>query len=116
MFSLPTFAPQYRDMLARGGRQGVSLEDKSRTGVWVPLAWLQTGTKAKSSSWKPFTAEELQNIYGRSQPTPEREAEAMSNIPPPELTQNLPQHPAPSSARTPAAQLIYVFCSNRFRI
>jgi len=68
---VPTFAPQYRDMLARGGRHGVSLEDKSRAGVWVPLAWLQTGAKAKSSNWKPFTAEELQSIYGRSQPTPE---------------------------------------------
>jgi len=66
---VPTFAPQYRDMLARGGRHGVSLEDKTRAGVWVPLAWLQTGAKAKSS-WKPFTAEQLQAIYGRSQPTP----------------------------------------------
>lgn len=63
---VPTFAPQYRDMLARGGRPGVSLEDKTRTGVWVPLAWLQ-GLRAPAK-WTPFTPEQLQTIYGREAP------------------------------------------------
>jgi hypothetical protein len=65
---VPTFAPQYRDMVARGGRPGVSLEDKTRTGVWVPLAWLQ-GLRAPAK-WTPFTPEQLQAIYGREQPKP----------------------------------------------
>jgi len=37
---VPSFAPQYRDMVARGGKPGVSLEDENRGGVWVPLEWL----------------------------------------------------------------------------
>jgi hypothetical protein len=37
---VPTIAPQYRNMVERGGRPGFSLEDKTRAGVWVPHAWL----------------------------------------------------------------------------
>jgi hypothetical protein len=37
---VPTFAPQYAAMVARGGIPGVSLEDENRRGVWVPLEWL----------------------------------------------------------------------------
>jgi hypothetical protein len=59
---VPTFAPQYRDMVARGGRQGVSLEDKNRTGVWVPLSWLQ-GQRRTVEGWKQFSADELLAKY-----------------------------------------------------
>ena len=38
---VPTYAPQYRDMVDRGGIPGVSLEDNRRGGVWVPLEWLK---------------------------------------------------------------------------
>jgi hypothetical protein len=48
---VPTFAPQYSDMVARGGRPGVSLEDKDRAGVWVRLSWLQ-GKAQSMGSWK----------------------------------------------------------------
>ena len=34
---VPTYAPQYRDMVDRGGIPGVSLENSGRVGVWVPL-------------------------------------------------------------------------------
>jgi hypothetical protein len=37
---VPTFAPQYAAMVARGGLPGVSIEDKNRNGVWVPREWL----------------------------------------------------------------------------
>jgi hypothetical protein len=50
---VPTFAPQYSDMVSRGGKPGVSLEDKNRAGVWARLSWLQgkvTGT------WKQAAA------------------------------------------------------------
>lgn len=36
---VPIFAPQYAKMVERGGRPGFSLEDKTRSGVWVPQAW-----------------------------------------------------------------------------
>ena len=48
---VPTFAPQYADLVARGGKPGVSLEDKNRAGVWVRLSWLQ-GRAQSMGSWK----------------------------------------------------------------
>lgn len=38
---VPTFAPQYVKMVECGGRPGFSLEDKTRSGVWVPQGWLK---------------------------------------------------------------------------
>ncbi len=66
---VPTFAPQYAEMVNRGGRPGFSLEDKTRAGVWVPHKWFDE-IKAKPA-WKPYTPEQLQAIYGREQPKPE---------------------------------------------
>jgi len=59
---VPQFAPQYRDMVARGGRPGVSLEDKNRSGVWVRLSWLQGQAKA-APTWRQFSADELLAKY-----------------------------------------------------
>ena len=59
---VPTFAPQYAEMHKRGGRPGVSLEDKSRTGVWVPLSWLQ-GQRQAAAAWRQFSADELLAKY-----------------------------------------------------
>jgi len=47
---VPTFAPQYADVVARGGKPGVSLEDKNRAGVWVRLSWLQG--RSLPGNWK----------------------------------------------------------------
>jgi hypothetical protein len=38
---VPTYAPQFQDMVDRGGIPGVSLENSGRGGVWVPLEWLK---------------------------------------------------------------------------
>jgi hypothetical protein len=45
---VPSFAPQYADMCKRAEQEpperaqyGHSLEDKNRTGIWVPLEWLK---------------------------------------------------------------------------
>jgi hypothetical protein len=38
---VPTFAPRYQEMVERGGRPGVSLEDSARGGVWIPRDWYQ---------------------------------------------------------------------------
>jgi hypothetical protein len=38
---VPTFAPRYQEMIERGGRPGVSLEESTRGGVWVPRDWYQ---------------------------------------------------------------------------
>lgn len=65
---VPMFAPQYRDMVDRGGRPGVSVDDKTRTGVWVPLEWLQGQPQSKKSTWQRLSAESLQAMY------PKREA------------------------------------------
>lgn len=62
---VPTFAPQYRDMVARGGHPGHSLEDKNRSGVWVRLSWLQGQTRAQPT-WRQFSAEELLAKYPRA--------------------------------------------------
>jgi hypothetical protein len=59
---VPSFAPQYRDMVARGGRPGVSLEDKNRGGVWVRLSWLQGQARA-APTWRQFSADELLAKY-----------------------------------------------------
>jgi hypothetical protein len=59
---VPTFAPQYADMQKRGGRSGHSLDDKNRSGVWVPLSWLQ-GQRRAAEGWKQFSADELLAKY-----------------------------------------------------
>ena len=38
---VPAFAPRYQEMVERGGRPDVSLEDNTRGGVWVPRDWYQ---------------------------------------------------------------------------
>jgi len=38
---VPTYAPQFQEMVDRGGIPGVSLENSGRGGVWVPLEWLK---------------------------------------------------------------------------
>ena len=50
------------NMVARGGRPGVSLEDKNRSGVWVRLSWLQGQAKA-APTWRQFSADELLAKY-----------------------------------------------------
>jgi hypothetical protein len=65
---VPTFAPQYRNMVNRGGRPGVSLEDKTRQGVWVPLDWLASVRQSKKATWRRFSAEELLKIYPPKSP------------------------------------------------
>lgn len=55
---VPTFAPQYADMAARGGRRGFSLEDKTRAGVWVPHRWLSASFR-KNDSWQQVGGEPL---------------------------------------------------------
>jgi hypothetical protein len=60
---VPTFAPQYRAMVERGGRPGVSLEDKTRGGVWVPHSWLLG--QSRREPWQPFTDDELRARYPR---------------------------------------------------
>jgi hypothetical protein len=63
---VPTFAPQYADMVARGGRPGFSLEDKTRAGVWVPHRWIAYEEKTKQGApWKRMSADELRAMYGR---------------------------------------------------
>lgn len=44
---VPVFAPQYVEMVNRGGIPGMSLEDSRREGVWVPRQWLE-GTRSTS--------------------------------------------------------------------
>jgi hypothetical protein len=63
---VPTFAPQYAAMVARGGRPGVSLEDKTRHGVWVPRSWLaEEAPKPAGVGWKRFDDDLLRAMYGR---------------------------------------------------
>jgi hypothetical protein len=69
---VPSFAPQFEAMRGAGGMPGVSLENSGRQGVWVPLEWLDHVAK-QVAAWKPYTAEELQFLYGRTQPTPEEQ-------------------------------------------
>ena len=64
---VPTFAPQYADMVARGGRPGVSLEDKTRAGVWVPHSWFDAAPPRQR--WRPYDNDELLAKY-----PPKREA------------------------------------------
>ena len=59
---VPAFAPQYRDMVDRGGQPGHSLEDKNRSGVWVPHSWLNSASRTKTE-WKRFSADELLAKY-----------------------------------------------------
>ena len=61
---VPTFAPQYADMISRGGLPGHSLEDKNRSGVWVPRSWLNSASRAKTE-WKQFSTDELLDKYWR---------------------------------------------------
>jgi hypothetical protein len=62
---VPPTAPQYAEMVRRGGRPGVSLENRERHGVWVPLEWMgeDTGRPVKTR-WVPLSAEALRGIYG----------------------------------------------------
>jgi hypothetical protein len=60
---VPMFAPQYRTMVERGGRPGVSLEDRTRGGVWVPHEWLEASQPVKEARWQPLSAEALRAIY-----------------------------------------------------
>ena len=60
---VPMVAPQYADMVARGGQPGVSLEDKTRSGVWVPLSWLQGQKQEKATAWQRFSADNLLAKY-----------------------------------------------------
>lgn len=66
---VPSFAPQFKAMQEAGGRPGVSLENQGRGGVWVPLEWLDHVSRP-GAKWVPFSAEQLQAIYGREQPKP----------------------------------------------
>ena len=68
---VPVFAPQYRDMVARGGRPGVSLEDKTRAGVWVPADWLQSQRQAKKPTWQRLSDVDLLATYPQRHPTQE---------------------------------------------
>jgi hypothetical protein len=61
---VPTFAPQYKAMVAAGGRPGVSLEDSARQGVWVPLRWL---TELSKRTPKKETPESVRAKLGISQ-------------------------------------------------
>lgn len=61
---VPTFAPQYRSMVERGGKPGVSLEDATRAGVWVPMRWFDSGERAKPT-WKQYSADELEFLYSK---------------------------------------------------
>lgn len=61
---VPMFAPQYRDMVERGGHPGVSLEESTRGGVWVPADWLEGSQQSiKRSRWQPLSREALQALY-----------------------------------------------------
>ncbi len=60
---VPTFAPQYVQMVERGGKPGFSLEDKTRAGVWVPHAWFDR--PQAQPAWKQYSADELQAMYGK---------------------------------------------------
>ena len=46
-----------------GGIPGVSLENANRSGVWVPLEWLQTSQSVKQVRWQPLSAEALRVMY-----------------------------------------------------
>jgi hypothetical protein len=76
---VPSFAPQFEAMRARGGIPGNTIEGETvdgefrrfdRKGVWVPYEWLDK-TAGPAARWQPFTAEQLRAIYGREQPRPE---------------------------------------------
>ena len=49
---VPTFAPQYAAMVARGGRPGSSVDDSltAHEGVWVPFRWLNDSPTP--NTWK----------------------------------------------------------------
>lgn len=61
---VPMFAPQYAEMVKRGGLPGFSLEDKKRAGIWVRLSWLQ-GQRTQVGQWRQFTSEELVAKYAQ---------------------------------------------------
>jgi hypothetical protein len=65
---VPTFAPQYADMVNRGGRAGHSMEDKNRAGVWVPLSWMQSQHRARAGEWQRFSAGDLLAKYPKAEP------------------------------------------------
>ena len=60
---VPTFAPQYQAMAALGGRPGVSLEDSSRHGVWVPHRWLIEEAPKAAPGWKRLSDDLLRAMY-----------------------------------------------------
>lgn len=59
---VPTFAPQYRAMVARGGLPGISAEDETRHGVWVPLSWLDSST-SKKDTWQRMSDDDMRMAY-----------------------------------------------------
>ena len=65
---VPNFAPRYDDMVKRGGRPGISLEDPNRKGVWVPHTWLDPIGDRKPT-WRQFTPEELNFLYAKKETT-----------------------------------------------
>ena len=67
---VPSFAPQYREMVERGGIPGVSLEEPARGGVWVPSEWLGDVQPVKKSRWQPLSREALLAIYPPKQAEP----------------------------------------------
>lgn len=74
---VPTFAPQYADMVRRGGRPGVSLEDKRRKGVWVRLSWLQGRSAEAKAQQEPTPA----GVMAKFHITPEQ-WDAIPDLPP----------------------------------
>ena len=64
---VPVSAPQYRDMVERGGRPGVSLEDKNSPGVWVPAGWLQSQRQAKKPTWQRLSDVDLLAMYSKQE-------------------------------------------------
>src|SRR5262245_40798461 len=70
---VPTFGPQYQAICAKAESQpverwhyGVSLEDPTRTGIWVPLAWLR-GDDARPQAQRHETAEAVMARHNSSQ-------------------------------------------------
>jgi hypothetical protein len=77
---VPTFAPRYQEMVERGGKFGVSLEDANREGVWVKRSWYERSSQAALRHWKRFTDDQLREIYPSKKPTLETAYDEQSGI------------------------------------